>query len=276
MGRRVAATIVLVAFMSMLIVRIVVVTTGSPLLIGVAIVVVLTGAAVTGFIIAAQISAAYEVLIRRDRAFTVAASHELRTPITALRLSLEDLTLWQTTPPEVSDELNRAITELDRLSAAVTQLLEQHRDDQRAGGDPVDLTTLTESVVSRWRGTVEPARQVHFTGAAPAPVRTDAGSVRRVIAGQLAQFGEHGTGIVSIDVARVRQTIKIRVCDESSPRFSPGVIHGPATGKNVGDSLTLEEAASVAEALGGYLAVEDSPTTCISLTLPDSVAAVVL
>ncbi|MGA9715224.1 MAG: histidine kinase dimerization/phospho-acceptor domain-containing protein, partial [Aeromicrobium sp.] len=137
MGRRVAATIVLVAFMSMLIVRIVVVTTGSPLLIGVAIVVVLTGAAVTGFIIAAQISAAYEVLIRRDRAFTVAASHELRTPITALRLSLEDLTLWQTTPPEVSDELNRAITELDRLSAAVTQLLEQHRDDQRAGGDPV-------------------------------------------------------------------------------------------------------------------------------------------
>ena len=90
-------------------------------------------------------------------------------------------------------------------------------------------------------------------------MRTDAGSVGRVIAAQLAQFDEHGTGNVSIDVARVRQTIRIRVCDQSSPRFSPGVIHGPATGKNTGDSLTLQEAASVSEALGGYLAVEDSP-----------------
>ncbi len=235
-----------------------------------AIVVVLTGAAVTGFIIAAQVSSAYEVLIRRDRAFTVAASHELRTPITALRLSLEDLTLWHTTPPEVSDELYRAINELDRLSAAVTQLLEEHRDDQRAGVEPVDLAALTQSVVSRWRGSIEPARQVRFTGTEHAPVRTDAGSVGRIIAAQLAQFEEHGTGNVSIDVARVRQTIRIRICDQSSPRFSPGVIHGPATGKNTGDSLTLDEAAGVAEALGGYLAVEDSPTTCLSLTLPDS------
>jgi len=52
------------------------------------------------------------------------ASHELRTPITALRLSLEDLTLWDSTPPAVRAELQRALREIDRLSTAVTRVLE--------------------------------------------------------------------------------------------------------------------------------------------------------
>jgi signal transduction histidine kinase len=53
------------------------------------------------------------------------ASHELRTPITALRLSLEDLTLWDTTPPAVRAELESALREVERLSTAVTRVLEE-------------------------------------------------------------------------------------------------------------------------------------------------------
>ncbi len=262
----------MVSFLSVLIVRTVAVTTKSPPLIALAIVGVLTGAAITGLVVAKRVSAAYAVLIRRDRAFAVAASHELRTPITALRLSLEDLTLWHTTPPEVTDELYRAINELDRLSEAVTHLLDEHRDD-RAGADAVDLTSLTQAAVARWRTTIDPAREIHFTSAELAPVRVDTESVRRIVDAQLAQFNGHGTGDVAIDVAQIRQTVRIRICDHSEPRFTPGVIHGPATGKNIGHSLTLEEAGSVAEALGGYLTVEDAPATCISLILPDSSVA---
>lgn len=53
------------------------------------------------------------------------ASHELRTPITALRLSLEDLTLWDATPPAVRAELESALREVERLSTAVTRVLEE-------------------------------------------------------------------------------------------------------------------------------------------------------
>jgi signal transduction histidine kinase len=70
-------------------------------------------------------------LVQRERALAVDASHELRTPIAALRLELEDLALWPQTPPEVADELRRYIPELTRLSAAVTQYLDTARDQHR-------------------------------------------------------------------------------------------------------------------------------------------------
>lgn len=90
-------------------------------------------------------SARLDELVRRERDFAVNASHELRSPITALRLELEDLAMWPQTPPEVTDELNRYLPELDRLSAAITQYLDAGRgrtpsetgvdvDAARAGG----------------------------------------------------------------------------------------------------------------------------------------------
>lgn len=71
-------------------------------------------------------------IVQRERDLAVNASHELRTPIAALRLELEDLSMWPQTPPEVADELRRYIPELKRLSAAVTQYLETARDQRRA------------------------------------------------------------------------------------------------------------------------------------------------
>ena len=71
-------------------------------------------------------------LVRREREFAVNASHQLRTPITALRLEIEDVTLWPETPPQVADHLRGVLGELDRLSAAITELLDVARG-QRLG-----------------------------------------------------------------------------------------------------------------------------------------------
>jgi len=66
-------------------------------------------AAFVGARVGSRLSRSFHALVRRDQAVAVRASHELRTPITALRLSLEDLTLWKQTPPDVRAELQRSI-----------------------------------------------------------------------------------------------------------------------------------------------------------------------
>jgi signal transduction histidine kinase len=84
-------------------------------------------------------------LVRREREVTDHASHDLRTPITALRLALEDLAQWPETSPPVAAELRRLLSEVDRLSDAVTKLVDDRTHDDSL--DRFDLTRLVRDVV---------------------------------------------------------------------------------------------------------------------------------
>lgn len=91
-----------------------------------------------------------DTLIRRERELAVHASHELRTPITAVRLTLEDLALWPQTDPEVAEELHRVVAEVDRLSLAVSGLLEDSRRVRMSGVTETDLGAVVAECLTRW------------------------------------------------------------------------------------------------------------------------------
>lgn len=75
-------------------------------------------------------------MLERERDVAVNASHQLRTPMTALRLALEDVAQWPDTTPEVSEELARLVTEVDRLADAVSTLLDARRRWSSPAADP--------------------------------------------------------------------------------------------------------------------------------------------
>src|SRR4051812_19124745 len=86
-------------------------------------------------------------ILTRHRNFLLDASHELRTPITAMRLELEDLSFAGELSAGAAAQLRRSMEELDRLSTSVDDLLAATRE--RRVGD-VDLVDLARSTVDRW------------------------------------------------------------------------------------------------------------------------------
>ncbi len=92
-------------------------------------------------------------LLRTQRTFVADASHQLRTPLTALRLRLENL--QSRLPAEPSAELDAAIDETTRLGALVTSLLQLARADERPATGVADLARLTLDRVDTWTAVAE-------------------------------------------------------------------------------------------------------------------------
>ncbi len=89
-------------------------------------------------------------LLGAQRDFVADASHQLRTPLTGLRLRLEEAKAVGAGPAEA--EIDAAIDEVDRLSHTVQELLLLSKVGERhAAGAELDFREIAESAVARWR-----------------------------------------------------------------------------------------------------------------------------
>ena len=82
-------------------------------------------------------------LLAADRELAVDASHQLRTPLTALSMRLEEMIAAADDPDVVREEGHAALTQAERLADVVTQLLSPAR---RATAASVALTGIDEIV----------------------------------------------------------------------------------------------------------------------------------
>lgn len=93
-----------------------------------------------------------DALLEQQRGFAADASHQLRTPLTALRLRLERARELVTTDPDgASDRLEAADAELDRLETLIEGLLVLSRaEGSRVVAEPVDLAAVAAARVEQW------------------------------------------------------------------------------------------------------------------------------
>jgi two-component system, OmpR family, sensor kinase len=94
-----------------------------------------------------------ERLLAAQRDFVADASHQLRTPLTGLRLRLEEARALEPNE-DVASELDAAMVEVDRLAHTVGELLALSRaGERRAAGGSVELEDLVAAAADRWRAT---------------------------------------------------------------------------------------------------------------------------
>jgi signal transduction histidine kinase len=210
-------------------------------------------------------AARLDELIRRERAFSADASHQLRTPLQALRIELEALELRGDAPPEIG----AAIAQVDRLTATIDTLLAVARDTE-PGETTVDLAELLDEAESRWRGPLadagRPLRVRLQTSAGRA--RGSAPVVSEVLDVLLDNAARHGAGPVTMTLRRRDGWLAVQVTDEGQGFADVATAFERRGGDGTGHGIGLALARSLADAEGGRLWIADpGPHPTLTLTL---------
>jgi signal transduction histidine kinase len=91
-------------------------------------------------------------LLDSQRAFVADASHQLRTPLTGLRLRIEEAGAAGVSP-QARAELDAGIGEVDRLAGIIDELLVLSRAGEReAPAERLALDELVGEALARWQG----------------------------------------------------------------------------------------------------------------------------
>jgi signal transduction histidine kinase len=210
-----------------------------------------------------------EERIRREHEFAANASHQLRTPITALRLELEDLSLWPETSGPVREQLGHALREIDRLSDAIAELLELARGGTPGADEWVGLDGMLVQAGNRWRAQADTSRR-SITVKPDAVRSVNAPAPASQILDVLIHNAlKHGKGRVTVSGAPGKGYVTVHVSDEG-PRPHGNAIFQRTPGKSTagGEGIGLALSAELAEALGGHLLLESAAKTTFALILP--------
>jgi signal transduction histidine kinase len=163
-------------------------------------------------------------LVASQRRFVADASHQLRTPLTALRLRLE--TLEPDVPPAAGPKLRAALAETDRLARLVESLLVLARSDAAtAEVGVVDVAAIATERAASWRPLAhERGVEVTVDEPGPTPVRAPVGALDQVLDNLLSNaldVGPAGTAVL-VGVVAAPPWVELHVTDQG-PGMPPEV-----------------------------------------------------
>jgi signal transduction histidine kinase len=215
-------------------------------------------------------------LLSAERDFAVDASHQLRTPLTALSMRLEEMIAAAEYPDVVREEGAAALAQTERLTDVVSQLLGRARRSIAGAPALASVDDIVAQQVNEW----EPAfrrvsRKLEVTGAKGLQAYATPGGASQVIATLLDNALVHGAGTVTIRTSQTRRSVVVEVRDEGSgvpPELVPRIFERSVSGSPTGTGLGLALARTVAAADGGQVVLVRPRPAVFALFLPHGTA----
>jgi len=208
-------------------------------------------------------AARIEQLVRSHKSLLANASHELRSPLTRIRMSLE--LMGERPNPGARAEISRNIGELDQL---IDEILLASRLDAKEADmgtvETVDLTGLAAEECARVDADLEVKEG---TDSSALTVLGVPRLLRRAIRNLLENARRYGAGEISVELGSRRGAAEIRVNDRGpgvpAPLreriFEPFYRLPGASERNGGVGLGLALVKSITERHGGSVRCEDRP-----------------
>ena len=213
-------------------------------------------------------------LVGREREFSSNASHQLRTPLTALRVRLEEAAMGGA--DEMGPALDDAFVEVDRLEATIRELLALARPGQVSAPGLAPAGEVLDSTVRRWEPLlVQRARRIETSvDGRVASELVPARPVFEVLGVLVENALHHGAGTVRLTARLTSGHLVVRVSDEG-----PGIPAGfdqtiftrhVSSGDGTGVGLAL--ARTLAQSVGGRLELIDARRAEFELFVPLAVS----
>ena len=194
-------------------------------------------------------------MLTAERRLAADASHQLRTPLTALSMRLEEITLTDD-PDTVKEEANVALTQVERLTDVVERLLTNSRDPRAGNAVTFDLDEVIQQQLAEWRPAYRSAgRAIVSSGKRHLTAVGTPGAVAQVLAALIENSLMHGGGTVALRTRVTGNQAVIEVTDEGPgvpADLGARIFERTISGRN-STGIGLAVARDLAEADGGRL-----------------------
>ncbi|MFE3143517.1 ATP-binding protein [Streptomyces scopuliridis] len=194
-------------------------------------------------------------MLTAERRLAADASHQLRTPLTALSMRLEEISATDDLE-SVREEAMVALTQVERLTDVVERLLTNARDPRTGSAVAFDLDEVVKQQIEEWRPAYRSAgRAVVCSGRQGMRAVGTPGAVAQVLAALIENSLMHGGGTVALRTRVTGNQAVIEVTDEGPgvpADLGARIFERSISGRN-STGIGLAVARDLAEADGGRL-----------------------
>ncbi|MEU0659284.1 ATP-binding protein [Streptomyces lavendulocolor] len=194
-------------------------------------------------------------MLTAERRLAADASHQLRTPLTALSMRLEEISETDD-PATVKEEAHIALTQVERLTDVVQRLLTNSRDPRTGSAIAFDLDEVVKQQIEEWRPAYRSAgRAIVRSGKVGMRAVGTPGAVAQVLAALIENSLMHGGGTVALRTRVTGNQAVVEVTDEGPgvpPDLGARIFERTISGRN-STGIGLAVARDLAEADGGRL-----------------------